>query len=184
MQLNKNTGEILKIDKSYKDYDRVVFTTFENRIYTKTEDVVTLRKDFILDFQKEKFYRDIDFDVKGGSTPTIEGDIDKLFYEKIAEELGEQWLISEDFQNWLHSEKPVRIITNRKKSDKEILNNADYRNLQQSLTVKHSGFIKIGDNNITMYVNGLNPSEIEIVQEFINTPENPNGWIYTEQKIN
>ena len=90
--------------------------------------------------------------------------------------------VSEDPQNWIFPIKPIRVFVDNEASAKEMAVNAPYLDLIQRMQLKHEGFILVDGFNSCMYVDSLAPEDVAIIADFINTPENPDGWIFTEPK--
>lgn len=183
MQLNKNNGFSVKIDKAYKDSGRLVYSMFENKILSDNGDLYAK----FLEKQEVKIFDAINFDQSG--LLTINQNIDSLFYDALLIELGANWVKSEDSQNWLFADKPIRLIIGTVESSNEMVNNTDYKALIDEMLIAHDGFIIVNEptddytpKNTIMYVTTIDGNDLPVIAGFINTPDNPDGFIYIENK--
>ncbi len=180
MQLNKTNGDIVIINKGDKQTGRTVFSEYENVVYNTDSSIYAK---FAIEEQQVKILN-LDYSDLADNTKTIEDNIDLSILNSLKTELGVEWSVSNDIQNWLHTDKPFRVLINNVENNREILVNPDYKTLMNDMLVLHDGFIDVNNINTVMYVNTLEDSDLSIIAGFINTPENPDGWIYSESKIN
>jgi len=178
MQLNKNTGEIIIFNRIYKDTGKVIYDEFENRIFTDSGE---LYKGF-KNYEDAKLLA-VDFSVLAEADLTVEANIESLFYDSLLSVLGADWSKSNDIQNWVYADKPIRFIISTVKSTQEMVSNLAYKELMDRMVVEHQGFINVGESNTEMYVATIIPGDVSIISTFINTAENPTGWIYVENKL-
>ena len=173
MQLNKTNGNIVIIKDYIKKTGKVVFTEYENILFNNDG---TIKKEFISEYQNTKILN-VDYSNLSDGSLTDEENILKRFYEALKLELGDEYVISYDVQNWLFNTKPIRVIINNIKNNKQLVINSAYKALMDKMIATHEGFIDVGEINTVMYVNTLVPTEMAVVLDFLDV------WIFTENKL-
>jgi len=170
MQLNNDKGNIVRIDQANYDTGRTVFTRFEGICLNGDG---TVNKEFVSNFQEVEMMG-IDYDILANQGETIENNLIKVFYENLKKD---DFLISEDIQNWIHSNKPIRVFIDNIQSAKEMVLNPAYKNLYDEMLVKHEGFIFVDNINSTMYIDAIEQADLDIILPFVGV------WIFIEDKL-
>jgi hypothetical protein len=181
IQLNKTNGHIIKIDDYTKKTGKVVFTEFENILFN---DNGTIKKEFISKYQNTKILN-VDYSKLSDGSLTDEENILKRFYEALKLELGDEYVISYDIQNWLYSERPMRILILNKLILQELKPTDNLGTLSpmgqiiERVKVQHYGFYKdiSDDTTFIVYVDTITEEDYPIILPFLNTS------IWSDNKI-
>ena len=181
MQLNKTNGHIIKIDKFNKEDGRVVYTEYESIILNGDG---SIKKEIVDTYQSVKILN-VDYSNLADGTLTIEENIEKLSYDTLKIELGIDYTVSEDIQNWLYSERPMRILILNKLILQELKPTDNLGTLSpmgqiiERVKVQHYGFYKDipDDTSFVMYVDTITAEDYPIILPFLNTS------IWSDNKI-
>lgn len=161
MQLNNTNGKVIKLDKIDVNQNRIVYSVYE---YGGGNFLKQISYVFTSIKLKDYLNQEINFT--------------NFCYEKLAEEKEKDYTISEDTQNWLHIEKPIRVMIDNSMSTKEMVDNVAYKTLMDVMLDVHKGFIKVGEKQTIIYVSTLDPEEMVVIADFVGV------WIFTENKNN
>jgi hypothetical protein len=93
------------------------------------------------------------------------------------------WTYEDNIQNWLHESKPYRVTVDAILHNKTVLSNNDYEILTDELFVRHKDFIIYNEKAIILYVDGLLPAEISVVQNYLNEDNYPNTPVKAIRKF-
>ena len=177
MQLNKTNGNIIEIVSFNKDTGRCVYDEFEG--ITKFQNTTPKKfykiKNRKEQYQVEKMLRDIDYSINDNNL-TIDENILKLAYLKLIEILNDGWVLSDDTQNWIFADKPFRLFVNTFETNREFMENTEYRALVNGIALKHADTMLFDKVNTMMYVDALIAEERAIIEDFVD------DWIFIESK--
>lgn len=180
-QLNNNNGSIIKIVQININTNRIIYKIFENIVLQVNEGQIEIVKEFLM--ESKVIMLDIEMDTIIDNLTANEY-IENFALNKIKNLENDNYEVSEDSQNWLFSERAMRIVIDNAKSNAQLVQNANYRALIDGIVQLHNGYIKVGEKNVIIYVNEVAPEHGAIIQDFIYDAEtNPEGWIYLENKI-
>lgn len=185
---NKINNEIITIDRIDINNNFIVYNHYEAQCFDMSNKVV---KEYLIS-QNVYYFKNIQLkNYLNESTDFTELSLKQLLSEEftihtlISEPEEEpvytttsDWLYEDNIQNWLFTNKPYRVTIDAIMHNKTVLANEDYELLTDELFVRHKDFIIYNEKAIIVYVNGLLPDEISIVQDYVNV------WLFTENNKN
>jgi hypothetical protein len=185
---NKINNEIIVIDKIDINNNFIIYNHYEAQCFDMNNEVI---KEYLIS-QTPYYFKNINLkDYLNESTDFTELTLKQLLAEQFTtytlisdfdEELvyttSSDWNYEDNIQNWLFDTKPYRVTIDAILHNKTVLANNNYELLTDELFVRHKDFIIYNEKAIIVYVNGLLPGEISVVQDFINV------WIFTENNKN
>lgn len=171
MQLNKDNGHFIEIDKIKIDSNMVVYSEYENTI-AKQLGLNVVTKSYVFTTIQLRNYLNqlINFT--------------ELCYDKLQEEVTTDFVISEDEKNWLFN-RPVRVtilnslVLEHLKPINAQGDLSELGQLIQRVRVQHYDYYEDNHNDYTtcIYFNTVEPTDYAVIEPFIG-----NG-IYIETNV-